>query len=104
MTKIAQLTARYIAEHPIIAECLTKDVVNYSKLARQIAGELNIRQVSAVIAACRRYASSLRKKKEETGIDILKKSKKTIKVADKTARITFTINEKYLTNVLATLK
>ncbi len=99
MAKIAQLTARYITEHPIIAECLAKDVVNYSKLARQISKELKIKQLSAVIAACRRY-----RKKTESGIDILKKSKKTINIADKTAKITFTINEKYLTNVLATLK
>ncbi len=67
MAKIAQLTARYIADHPMVKECLLKDIINFSKLSRKIASEIGISNLDAVIVACRRYASALRKgKKEET--------------------------------------
>ncbi len=104
MTKIAKLTARYLADHPVIRDCLSRDMINYSKLARQISRELNIKKVNAVTAACRRYAARLRKTKEETGIDLLKKSKKAIKISDHKAQITFEMNEKYLSRVLEALR
>lgn len=103
MAKIAQITARYISSHPVLAEALAGDVVNYSKLARQIAKELDIGSVNAVIAACRRYAEQLRKQKHETGIGILRKSRKTIDVEDSKARITFSVNKKHLAKVMEAL-
>lgn len=107
MRKIAQITARYIATNPIVAEGLAMDMVNYSKLARRISSEESIdkSKVDAVIVACRRQASKLRgKKKAETCINIIKKSRKSIKIANNKASITFTISEKYLTKVLEILK
>lgn len=104
MTKIAELTVRYIADHPEVKHCLAKDMINYSKLARKIASKLKISSVDAIIVACRRYASKLRKSKEERGIDILKKSKKTISIENKQASITFKIDEKNLTKILNELK
>jgi hypothetical protein len=104
MAKIAQKTARYIAEHQTLKQCLAKDVINYSKLARQISEELSIKNVGAVLAACRRYAASIRKRKEETGIDLLKKSRKSIKIENKEAHVTFTVSEKNLSKVLGVMK
>ena len=104
MPNIAKLTARYIARNPVIRECLATDMVNYSKLARKIGKELKIRKIPAIVVACRRYASSLRKgKKEETGIEVLKKSEKKIRVANKQAHITFKLSEKHLAKVLGAL-
>ncbi len=89
----------------MIRECLAMDMVNYSKLARRIAKEINAKKIPAVVAACRRYASSLRKgKKEETGIELLKKSEKRIIMAKKQAHLTFTISEKNLPKVLGSLR
>jgi intein-encoded DNA endonuclease-like protein len=107
MPKISQLTAGYIADHPAIMDCLAMDTINYSKLARQIRQELGIdaSKVDAIIVACRRYAAGLRKlKKRKTGMDVLRKSRKAIKIANKKATIMFTINEKYLAMVLDLLK
>ncbi|MBN2111897.1 hypothetical protein JW707_02230 [Candidatus Woesearchaeota archaeon] len=104
MTKIAEMTVRYIADHPEVKQCLAKDMINYSKLARKIASSIKIKNTDAVIAACRRYALKLRKAKDETGIDILKKSKKTISIENREARLTFTIDEKRLAAVLRDLK
>ena len=107
MRKIAQITARYIASNPVVAESLAMDLVNYSKLARRISSDESIEKskVDAVIVACRRYASKLRKQKRgETGIGLLKKSRKSIKIANNKASITFTVSEKYLAKVLDILK
>jgi len=106
MPKAAQLAARYIANHPAVRDCLAMDTVNYSKLARQIISRTGIsaKSTAAVIVACRRHASLLRKaKKEETGIDVLRKSRKSIRIANRKASITFTINEKQLPGVLELL-
>jgi hypothetical protein len=104
MTKIAELTVRYIADHPEVKQCLAKDLINYSKLARKIASKLKIKNIDAIIVACRRYASKLRKAKEETGIDILKKSRKSISIENRQASITFKTSEKNLSKVLGDLK
>ncbi|GAI74548.1 unnamed protein product [marine sediment metagenome] len=104
MAKIAQLAARYIEDHPVIRDCLAKDMVNYSKLARKIGSDLNIKNITAITAACRRHAMRLRKSKPVAGIDMLKKAKKSISIEKQKAHITFTISEKSLPSVLNTLK
>lgn len=104
MAKIAQLAARYIEDHPVIMDCLARDMVNYSKLARRIGADLNIKNITAITAACRRHAAQLRKLKQATGIDMLKRAKKSISIEKQKAHITFTISEKNLSSVLNTLK
>jgi len=105
MPNIAELTKRYIAGHPEVRECLAMDMVNYSKLARRIAREIRARKIPAVVVACRRYASSIRKgKREETGIELLKKSEKRIIMAKNQARLTFVMSEKSLQKVLSSLR
>ena len=105
MAKIAKLAAGYIARHPVIMDCLQGDMVNYSKLARRISSELKIRNTAAITAACRRYGLSLRKgKQKETAVSALKKARKSIRIENQKAHITFTISEKSLPRVLETLK
>lgn len=104
MAKIAELTSRYISEHPSLKECLAKNVVNYSKLARRISSELKISSTGAVVAACQRCASSLRKTSQDSGMDILKKSKKRIEIDGKQAHITLSVSEKDLPKILAAMK
>jgi hypothetical protein len=67
---IAEKTRVYIDSHPSIKDCISKDLINYSSLARQIMKDLEIKNEEAVMIACRRYAQRLSKKDHEK--DILK--------------------------------
>jgi len=58
---IAELTRDYIDAHPSIRDCISKDLVNYSSLARKIMTELGLTHEEAILAACRRYAMKLSK-------------------------------------------
>lgn len=81
---ITKLTEKYIAEHPSIKDALKKGMINYSKLTRQIAKELEIdlkKNFDAILIACRRY---YRKVKDEAVLEgkirqILKESKVQVK-------------------------
>jgi len=79
MPTTTELTEKYLSEHPSIKDCLKHDVINYSKLSRKIAKDLNIEKqtsIEAILVASRRYAEKI--KKEETLeariIDILRRS------------------------------
>ena len=65
MTKsTAELTVEYIKEHPHIKNCLKKDLINYSSLARLISKELRIEKKSskeAILIAARRFQEKLKK-------------------------------------------
>jgi len=65
---IAEKTRVYIDSHPSIKDCISKDLVNYSSLARQIMKDLDIKNEEAVMIACRRYAQRLSKKDHEKEI------------------------------------
>ncbi|MEM2943133.1 MAG: ACT domain-containing protein [Methanomassiliicoccales archaeon] len=56
---IAERTRAYIDSHPSIKDCISKDLVNFSSLARLIMKEEGIKNEEAVMIACRRYALSL---------------------------------------------
>lgn len=77
---ITKETERYINEHPSIKDCLKKGLINYSALSRDIAKELEVKNIDAILIACRRYKrklkSSLSGKKI---IEVLKDSKLEIK-------------------------
>lgn len=63
MPTTAELTEKYINEHPSIKDCLKKRIINYSKLSRRIAKELGIEKQSsmeAILVACRRYAIKMK--------------------------------------------
>ena len=84
MANITKLTEKYIAEHPSIKDALKKGMINYSKLTRQIAKDLEIdlkKNFDAILIACRRY---YRKVKDEAVLEkkiigILKESKVQVK-------------------------
>lgn len=56
---IAERTREYINAHPSIKDCMSKDLINYSSLARQIMRDLSVNNEEAVMIACRRYAMKL---------------------------------------------
>lgn len=84
MPTTAELTEKYLSQHPSIKDCLKEGIINYSKLSRKIAKELNIEKktsMEAILIATRRYAEKIKQEKvrEETIINILKKSELEIK-------------------------
>ena len=60
---IQKRTEEYIKHHPSIKDCLKKDIVNYSALARLISKELKIKSIEAISVACRRYQEKIKKDK-----------------------------------------
>ncbi|MFP4424588.1 MAG: ACT domain-containing protein [Candidatus Woesearchaeota archaeon] len=59
-----ELTGEYIQEHPHIKNCLKKDLINYSSLARLISKELKIENKSskeAILIAARRFQDKLKR-------------------------------------------
>lgn len=56
---VAERTRAYIDSHPSIKDCVSKDLINYSSLARLIMKELKVSNEEAVMIACRRYAQRL---------------------------------------------
>ena len=51
----ADVTRRYIDDHPSIRDCLNLDLVNFTALARRIQEERGLKNEEAVTVACRRY-------------------------------------------------
>jgi len=80
---ITKLTEKYIESKPSIKDCLKKDMVNFSKLARTIIKENKLKNndFDAVLIACRRYKRKLKKEfqHEEQILDLLKKTKISLK-------------------------
>lgn len=56
---VAERTRAYIDAHPSVKDCMAKDLINYSSLARLIMKDLGIKNEEAVMIACRRYAQKL---------------------------------------------
>jgi len=84
MPTTAELTEKYLSEHPSIKDCLREGIINYSKLSRKIAKELNIEKktsLEAILIAARRYSEKLKTEKvrEEKIIELLKESELEIK-------------------------
>lgn len=84
MPTTTEITEKYLSEHPSIKDCLKNGIINYSKLSRKIAEEVEIEKKTskeAILVACRRYAEKLRKEKvlEVDILKILKKSELEIK-------------------------
>lgn len=65
---IAERTRVYIDAHPSVKDCISKDLINYSSLARLIMKDLGIKNEEAVMIACRRYAVKLAKRDHERDI------------------------------------
>ncbi len=75
---ITKISEKYISEHPSIKDCLIKEIINYSALAREICDFYRIDKFDAVLIACRRYYYKLKKKVHEKDIIKLVKNSKLI--------------------------
>jgi polynucleotide 5'-kinase involved in rRNA processing len=78
---IARDVRNYLKNKPYILEALEKDIVNLSKLARQIQLEFKIKNFSAIKAALRRFSEENKKckhRREEKVLRLLKKSNVTV--------------------------
>ncbi len=74
---IANDVRSYLRNKPYLLEALEKGIVNLSELSRQIQGELETSNTSAVKAALRRFAEDLQRhkqKREEKVLQVLKRS------------------------------
>jgi hypothetical protein len=65
---IAERTRTYINSHPSIKDCIAKDLINFSSLARLIMKDMGVKNEEAVMIACRRYAMRLGKHDHEKEI------------------------------------
>ena len=84
MPTTTEITEKYLLEHPSIKDCLKQGIINYSKLSRKIAQELNIGKetsIEAILIACRRYEAKIKDGivLEKKILEILKKSELEIK-------------------------
>ncbi len=52
---VARRVREYLDAHPPLGDALRAGVANHTAMARKVAAELGIRQLEAVVAACRRY-------------------------------------------------
>ncbi len=74
---IANDVRSYLRNKPYLLEALEKGIVNLSELSRQIQGELETSNTSAIKAALRRFAEDLQRhkqKREEKVLQVLKRS------------------------------
>jgi len=56
----AEITRRYIDDHPSIRDCLAFNIVNFTSLARKIRSETGLPNQEAIEVACRRYQRQMR--------------------------------------------
>ena len=52
---VAHRVREYLDAHPPLGDALRSGVANHAAMARRIASDLGVRQLEAVVAACRRY-------------------------------------------------
>jgi aspartokinase len=73
----SRLTQKYIREHPSVADCLDRGLINYSALAREICREQGVDSFDAILVACRRYyeRSKNRRSQEQSIQTLLSKAK-----------------------------
>ncbi|MCM2326152.1 MAG: ACT domain-containing protein [Candidatus Woesearchaeota archaeon] len=74
---LSKLTEKYILDHPSILDCIKKDLINYSALAREICDFYHLENFDAVLIACRRLYLKINKDNvhEIQVMDLIKKSK-----------------------------
>ncbi|MCI4317311.1 MAG: ACT domain-containing protein, partial [Thermoplasmata archaeon] len=56
----AEVTRRYIDDHPAVRDCLGYNIVNFTSLAKRIRSETGLTNQEAVEVACRRYQRQMR--------------------------------------------
>jgi hypothetical protein len=84
MVTVTECTEAYLTQHPSIQDGLKQGIINYSKLARKIARELEVEQhvkIDAILIACRRYAEKIKGQalREQQIMNLLRQSELEIK-------------------------
>ena len=75
---IARNVRSHLQNKPYLLEALERGIVNLSELARQIQGELNINNKSAVKAALRRFSEELQKHRQNREKRVLEVLRRTV--------------------------
>ncbi|MCI4357940.1 MAG: ACT domain-containing protein [Thermoplasmata archaeon] len=98
----AEVTRRYIDDHPAVRDCLGYNVVNFTALARKIRGETGLANQEAIEVACRRYQRHMRSDRplEMRVLDVVKASR--LEVRTRVAIITARNDWDVLGHVLET--
>jgi hypothetical protein len=73
----AEVTRRYIEDHPAVRDCLGYNIVNFTSLARKIRSETGLVNQEAVEVACRRYQRQMRSDQplERRVLDVVRASR-----------------------------
>lgn len=75
-SSIARRVRAHLDAHPVLGDAVRAGIANHTAVARRVAEELGIRQVEAVVAACRRYPKGRAEGHREAGIQrVLRKSR-----------------------------
>ncbi len=74
---VSQVTQNYIRARSSVAECLSRGLVNYSALAREICDHHKIDSFDAVLMACRRYKAEREhtRLRDDKAVSLLKSAK-----------------------------
>jgi hypothetical protein len=84
---IARRVRDLLDARPVLGEALRAGIANHTAVARRVAEELGVRQLDAVIAACRRYPRGRSDTHRDAGVHrVLRKSR--IESRSKVAAIT----------------
>jgi hypothetical protein len=70
--RVSEQVARYISQNPTIRAALNRGIVNYSALAREICGELNIPNFAAVVAALQRRSQRIDRRTKTARNDVVR--------------------------------
>lgn len=98
----AEVTRRYIEDHPAIRDCLSFNIVNFTSLARKIRGETGLANQEAIEVACRRYQRQMRHERalEDRVLEVVRASR--LEVRTRVAIITARNDWEMLGQVLET--
>lgn len=73
---IARRVREHLDAHPVLGDAVRAGIANHTAVARRVADELGVRQLEAVVAACRRYPKGRAEAHREAGIRrVLRKSR-----------------------------
>ncbi len=73
---IARRVRDLLDARPVLGDALRAGIANHTAIARRLAEELGVRQLDAVVAACRRYPRGRAESHREAGIHrVLRKSR-----------------------------
>ncbi|MCI4368177.1 MAG: ACT domain-containing protein [Thermoplasmata archaeon] len=98
----AEVTRRYIDDHPSVRDCLSYNIINFTSLARKVQSETGLRNQEAVEVACRRYQRQMKacEPLERQVLDVVKASR--IEVRTRVAIITARSDWKVFGEILET--